>query len=590
MSVHVEELGRAKVLIEADASELRKGLDSARGSVTTAVSAMSGAFTSLGTAMKEAFAPLAVIWVAIESGRKIIDFAADATHEYMAWESALRGLQAAVESQGGSWENLRGQVEAVAASIQETTRFDDAEVVNALTTITNMGNSYSDALKNIGLVTDFAAAKNMSLGEASEMLGRAMAGNIGRLAMYLPAIKNLSAEERDWAHVRELINDSFSGRAVQLASSYSDQVAILANQWADAKKKIGEAIIEATGPGIHDAINQLKALNEFLAPSPAVGTLAESFDLDTTLEQLRRVQAAIEAMRAQGFSEADIAKYRKLEEALQERKAVLEALARQTEAWRDRLADVEETLTSMTKTGWGNNIGESLKFGKLTQEAEDLRAKLEAVGDQVVHLEGITTSKIALPAATVPVAVPEQPTGVEGYDLTPRRIQDTKEYIEATNREIDALLAKSEREQAEHAWRIRQTWENLVFNPLVEGFRTAFQAIGDDSLNLKQKLSAIWTSIRDAFVRALEDMMARWLAFKMMTSIFGFTGGNASEVFGVDAGYGAGGVHLTSMPSQPGPIAFNPNITVSVGNTQVASVIRKQQNFNIRRGLTPAMA
>jgi len=84
-----------------------------------------------------------------------------------------------------------------------------------------------------------------------------------------------------------------------------------------------------------------------------------------------------------------------------------------------------------------------LKLQGLSQGAEDLRGKQEAVGNEIVQIDDITPSKLALPDMAAPFVVPEQPTDMEGYDLTPRRIEETKEYIEATNREIDAIGQKT---------------------------------------------------------------------------------------------------------------------------------------------------
>lgn len=561
---------------------------------------MAGAFAPISGAISTAFAPLAAVMIGLEGLHKVMGFLESSADVFIQYQEKLHSLEAAVESQGGKWEEFKVQVLATADALKQSTRFSGGEVINALTVMTNMGNNYKDALNNVGLVADFAAAKNMDLEKAATLLGRAMAGNIGRLAMYLPQIKQLSKEEQDWAHVRQIVNDSFGGRAVQLAGSYADQIEILKNNWAGTKKMIGEAILSMTGPGIRTAIANVKALNELFKPSAAIGTVAATFDMTTTLDQLKKVNAALAVMKNQ-FSPEELAGYEKLKDALEKRKAVLEAIETQTQGWKDRLDEVEGQLDKLNNKGnW--NLQDSLDFTKLTAEAEDLRAKLVEVGEAVEDIAG--SSDQGLPEAWQKAYLDEIGSELQaGIDaqkaaddaLKAEELADKKWREEQEEKRLKMLRDKHEeavRIAREAAERIRQIWIDLCFEPIREALFTAFNVMFQKGMSLKAKLNAIWAAIRDAFFRAVADMTARWLAFKAMTMMMGWvSGGTGGETFGVDAGYGGfnGGDTVASLPGGGGG-GSGLTVNVTVGNNQVASIIRKQTDFALRRGLDPAMA
>jgi hypothetical protein len=191
-------------------------------------------------------------------------------------EMAVRSVQVAIEQQGGAWDKLGKTVLELASELQEKNVFGDEATLQAMAKAINTGADYTEVIRNASLAHDIAAATGRDLEMVYELIGRAIQGDVTMLQRYVPAIKQLNAEQRDWLNVRELLVNTFGGQAAKLAQTETKQLEALVNQWGDLLEKGGEMVLKKTGPAVKTLTSLVSDYNaeldkkNDLAPTPEI--------------------------------------------------------------------------------------------------------------------------------------------------------------------------------------------------------------------------------------------------------------------------------------------------------------------------------
>jgi hypothetical protein len=151
---------------------------------------------------------------------------------------------------GGDWSKYAERVEEASGSLQELTRFSDDEYKSAFANMVNITGDAEQALKNMSLVADVARARNIDMATASDAVGKAMVGQIGRLGMLFPelqrnieALGDTATDSERAAVAVEYLSSKFSGLAKEDAKSAAGQMLILKNQIAETQEQIGNAFL-----------------------------------------------------------------------------------------------------------------------------------------------------------------------------------------------------------------------------------------------------------------------------------------------------------------------------------------------------------
>lgn len=148
---------------------------------------------------------------------------------------ALGRYQVAVRNAGDSLEEFEPLAQAAAKALQATTKFDDDTAMDALATLTNITGSASAGLENLGLAADIAAAKQLDLVSAAQLVGRAATGNTAMLSRY-------GIQIREGADAMEELRQKFAGFAATQGAGPGGQLARVANTFRDLQESIGNAI------------------------------------------------------------------------------------------------------------------------------------------------------------------------------------------------------------------------------------------------------------------------------------------------------------------------------------------------------------
>lgn len=173
--------------------------------------------------------------IAVEMVRLFAEFTKSTVEAAAESEASWARVGQAVENAGISFGGVRDELKETFEAISDKTRFSEQQVSDAFATVLNVTNDYTGSVKNLGLITDLAVAKQIDLNTAATIVGKAMDGQTSLLKRYGIVIK-------DGADAMDELNKRFSGFAERDGASLQGRLHQIANEWEEFKIQIGEAI------------------------------------------------------------------------------------------------------------------------------------------------------------------------------------------------------------------------------------------------------------------------------------------------------------------------------------------------------------
>lgn len=141
-------------------------MQSARKVVETENSGMKASFGEAGKALASAFAV-----------SKIIEFSIAAVQEFAKVEKSVLRLGMVVARTGANWDSLRASTKAYIDEAERATRFQDTDVADSLTNLTQKTGNLTTAQRLNEVAMDLAVGTNQDLGAASDAVVQAYLGN-----------------------------------------------------------------------------------------------------------------------------------------------------------------------------------------------------------------------------------------------------------------------------------------------------------------------------------------------------------------------------------------------------------------------------
>jgi hypothetical protein len=151
-------------------------------------------------------------------------------------EIGMARLGNAVRNAGGDFDTLRPQIEATVASVMKMSTATDDDLNEALTRMVAISGDTQGSLKNLTLVTDLAAFKQIDLETAAISVAKAMNGNTTEMNRLGVAGKNAT----------DVLNNaraSFGGFAATEAKTFGGAIQQIKNQWGEFQEAVGKAIL-----------------------------------------------------------------------------------------------------------------------------------------------------------------------------------------------------------------------------------------------------------------------------------------------------------------------------------------------------------
>lgn len=143
-------------------------------------------------------------------------------------------LQQSIENTGKAYDDYAQRVDAAIKKGQDLAFSDDA-TRDALVRLNLVTNDTGASLDELGVVMDFARAKNIDLGTAADIVGKVMGGNLGILSRYgIQLDKNATSEQALAA-----IQQRSAGQAQTYAQTELGQLDRMKDKWGELTESIG---------------------------------------------------------------------------------------------------------------------------------------------------------------------------------------------------------------------------------------------------------------------------------------------------------------------------------------------------------------
>lgn len=163
----------------------------------------------------------------------------ESAHAAGVYQQAVQNLGVQFALAGPGAKALTKDLEAFASKIQDTTAINDVAVLNAAQVLVRYGASTSKLKEYTKAVLDFSTATGQDAVTAAEQFGRTLDGDLGRLGRYLPAAKNLTAEQLKMGGAFAVAKAQLDGFSEASANTIQGSLAQLRNSFEDLQKAIG---------------------------------------------------------------------------------------------------------------------------------------------------------------------------------------------------------------------------------------------------------------------------------------------------------------------------------------------------------------
>lgn len=158
-------------------------------------------------------------------------------------EVASKRLTQALINQGITSEAVRDDLIAYANQLQKVSTFSDETLVHNQALLVSFGLTGDKLKTTLVAAMDLAIGRQIDLGTATMLLGKAYAGNTEALSRYGIKINESLPPSQRFKEVLSQINANFGGQAAAAADTYAGRVAILKNQFSDLMERIGGKLI-----------------------------------------------------------------------------------------------------------------------------------------------------------------------------------------------------------------------------------------------------------------------------------------------------------------------------------------------------------
>ena len=182
--------------------------------------------------------------LAIAGGIGLASVVRTSVQNFMTQERAVLRVDAALEVMGNRLPKVRDELAAVAAEVQRFSIYGDEAVLKGQALALSMGATVKQTKDMSFAAADLATALDVDLETAFRQMAVTLGGMSGELGEKLPAIRNLTQQERMAGGAISLIRNRFGGMASRVADSESGQFIQMLNAFGDRLEPVGGKILE----------------------------------------------------------------------------------------------------------------------------------------------------------------------------------------------------------------------------------------------------------------------------------------------------------------------------------------------------------
>ena len=134
-----------------------------------------------------------------------------------------------------------------ASQLQKVSTVGDEQLLPFMAQLAASGRDEAQIMDIMKAALDASASGMISLDEAVRGLNLSYTGQIGRLGMQIPALKNLTAEELKQGKAIDVVAKTYKGLAEETARA-TGSTEQLKNAWGDLKEEMGKDVERTLGP------------------------------------------------------------------------------------------------------------------------------------------------------------------------------------------------------------------------------------------------------------------------------------------------------------------------------------------------------
>jgi hypothetical protein len=181
--------------------------------------------------------------------RNLVDFAKSSIEMANEQEKNWALYDQTLKNVGTSLSAMQKEVSDAVTYVQTHSVFDDDAAVAGLRSLTLATGDAKLALAALPVAMELASAKNISLEDASQVLGKALEGNVG-------ALQRMGITIDQNQPILEQLRVKLAGISEREMATFGGQIEIMNRGWDDFKKAIGGALVEAgQDSGVLQTIN-----------------------------------------------------------------------------------------------------------------------------------------------------------------------------------------------------------------------------------------------------------------------------------------------------------------------------------------------
>lgn len=231
------------------------------------------------------------VWAGFKkAGEEVIGVVKDMVKGAIESEAAESDLRAALELTGQEVPKNMAYYEAYGAAVQKVTIYTKDQVMAAQALFVQQGYGQEATERATQATIGLAARMHTDLHSASEMVSRALEGNIGALTRYVGKVDDSLSPQQQVVAVLDKLAGA-EGLAEKQAQTFGGQLTQLKNYWNDVLTEVGKALIQ--NPEVTKTIGDIK---DKVVDLIASGKLAEW--VKTTVEELKPMVQGMEKIGA----------------------------------------------------------------------------------------------------------------------------------------------------------------------------------------------------------------------------------------------------------------------------------------------------
>lgn len=173
---------------------------------------------------------------------EVVDFAKESIHAFSEQEDALNRLGQALRASGEYSDHAMDDFNNFAAALQKTSIYGDEVIINQLALAKSFGATNKEAKALVQAAVNLSATFGGDIETNMEKLGKTVNGTLGKLAQFIPELKNLTKEQLAAGGAADVINKKFSGAGASQLNTYTGSVTAMNNAFSDMQEEIGRIL------------------------------------------------------------------------------------------------------------------------------------------------------------------------------------------------------------------------------------------------------------------------------------------------------------------------------------------------------------